>query len=63
MCRRRLTGARKHEAAADERDGDAIVESALDVECLANAHGNPGTGHDRLTQGGVGRRQNGRQQQ
>ena len=38
----------------EERHADAVVQSALDVEALPDADGQPRRRHDRLPEGGVG---------
>lgn len=45
-----------------QRQGDAVVQAALDVECLADPHRHPGGAHHRLAAGGVGGGEDGGEQ-
>ena len=60
MPDRALLGLRDREGDEEERDADPVVESALDVEALANADRKARHGHDRLAERRVGRREDDR---
>ena len=46
-----------------QRHADPVVETALDIEALADPARHARRGHDRLAESGVGRRQDHRQDQ
>ena len=46
----------------EQRDADAVVEPALDIEALADARRNPGVGNDRLPERSVRRGEHDRKQ-
>src|SRR3954452_23842623 len=54
------SSATNHPITASAANGAAVVQPALDVQALPDAHGQDGARHDRLTERGVGGREDGR---